>query len=413
MILPPPILLQTVNPVNLFTMDLIYLLSVLIPLVMMPIVLPMVVLMAHRKRLTDNPNARKVQERPVPVMGGTVIMLTICVTSIIVNLFYDLGNLFPVLCVMAILYIFGMLDDIIGLSWQFKLGMQVLSILLLYFGTDVGVHSLYGLFGIGVLPKWIECLLTLYTGLLLLNAVNFADGIDGLASGMGLMAGIVMGYWNYRHGYETQAILSFVMVGIMLTFFIFNVFSKRYKMYMGDSGSLVLGLFMFLIACPEPALVAAREFLVDDYIVSFLIALLSAIIFDLLRVATARILKGKSPFHPDRTHLHHICIAMGMSHFYATIRIIFGNLVVLGIWLLTASLGMNVNLQCIIVILAAIVIFWGTYYHIVYLREYKPQRYARISAHCRLRSARMNKFCNVITQLIDGRRRAFITHTIE
>ncbi len=406
-------LLQIFNTVNLTTMDLVYWLAVLIPLVMMPIVLPMVVLMARRKRLTDNPNARKAQNRPVPVMGGTVIMLVICVTSVIINIFYDMGNLFPVVCVMTILYIFGMLDDIIGLSWQFKFCLQVLVIMLLFFGCNYGVHTFYGLFGIETMPLWADCLVTLFSGLLFLNAVNFADGIDGLASGIGLLAGLVMGYWNYRHDYETQAILSFIMVGVLFTFFIFNVFSKRYKMYMGDSGSLVLGLFIFLMACPEPAMVGAREFLADNYIVSFLTALLSAIIFDLLRVATARVLEGKSPFHPDRTHLHHILVDVGLSHLLATLWIIFGNLIVLGIWYLTASMGMNANLQFLVVILTAVAVFWGKYYHIVYLREHKPKRYSRLAARCRLASNRADKFSNLITRIIDGGPRQIIKHSIE
>lgn len=395
------------------SIDFIYWISVLLPMLMMPIVLPMVVLMARRKRLTDNPNARKIQDRPVPVMGGTVIMLVISVTAIILNLFYDLGNLYPALSVMIILYIFGMLDDNIGLTWQFKLGVQIFSILLLFFGGNYGVHSLYGVFGIEELPMWASCILTLFTGLLLLNAVNFVDGIDGLASGLGVLGGLVMAYWNVRHGFVTQAMFSFVMVGVLSSFFVFNVFSERYKMYMGDSGSLVLGFFIFMSSCPEMTLFSENEFVADDYFLTFQLAIYSAMVFDLIRVAVLRVIYRKSPFHPDRTHLHHICVDMGMSHLFTTLRIMVVNVIVIAIWYFTASSGMNVTLQYLLILLSGVVLFWLPYFHIVYLRENKQERYEILSARCKKMSSYSDIFTRLIRRLIDGRHKPIITHEIE
>lgn len=395
------------------SIDLLYWLSVLLPMLMVPVVLPMVVLMARRKRLTDNPNARKMQDRPVPVMGGMVIMLVVCVSAIVLNLFYDLGFLYPAFCVMVILFIFGMLDDNIGLSWQFKLGVQIFSILLLFFGGNYGVHSLYGVFGIEIIPIWAACLMTLFSGILLLNAVNFVDGIDGLASGLGVLAGIVLSYWDIRHGFVTHALLSFVIVGVMSSFFVFNVFSERYKMYMGDSGSLVLGFFVFMSTCPEPSLLDEKTFIADNYFMSFLVAIISAMVFDLIRVALLRIIKGKSPFHPDRTHLHHICVDMGMSHLFTTLRILFANIIVIAIWYFTASSGMNVTLQYLLILLTGVVVYWLPYFHIVYLRDHNPERYEKLSARCKQLSSYSDVFTSVIRRIIDGRRKPIITHEIE
>lgn len=393
--------------------DFLYILSLLLPMIAMPIVLPMVVLMARRKRLTDNPNARKIQNRPVAVMGGTVIMLVVCISSIVINVFYDLSGLFPVMCVMMILYIFGMLDDNIGLSWRFKLLMQLFAILLLFFGGNYGVDSLYGLFGLEDLPVWAACLLTLYTGLLLLNAVNFADGIDGLASGLGVLAGAVMGYWNVRHGFTTQAILSFTIVGAMSSFFVFNVFSERYKMYMGDSGSLVLGLFIFMTACPDSYYAADNTFLVDRYFVSFLVALLSAMIFDLFRVVIVRVLKGKSPFAPDRTHLHHVYVGAGMNHLLATNKIVLQNIAVLIVWYFTAITGMNVALQSCIVIFAGVVFIWGPYFYLDYIKNNNVSRYIKLCRRCERFSKRLDVFGGWIRRILDGRRKQIISHNIK
>ena len=399
--------------ISAMSTELIYWLSVLIPLVVMPVVLPMVVLLARRKRLIDSPNARKTQSRPVAVMGGTVMMLVLCTTAIVINLFYDISSLFPAFCVMVILYLFGMLDDTIGLSWQFKLGMQVFVILLLYYGGSYGVNSLFGLFGLDVLPEWLSLILTLFTGLLLLNAANFVDGIDGLASGLGVLAGLMMGYWNVRHGFITQALLSFSMVGTMSTFFIFNVFSNRYKMYMGDSGSLVLGLFIYMSACPNSYYALGNEFLADSYFVSFLLALFSAMIFDMVRVVVGRALNGKSPFHPDRTHLHHAYVDVGMTHLLATLKITLQNMAVLAIWYVTAILELNSALQYFIVLLAGVAFIWLPY---IFLNLYKTSyrnMYAKISKRCKRRSDFLKSLTGWITPVIDGRFRTRIMHSIK
>lgn len=394
------------------SIELLYLLSLVIPILLVPVLLPMVMLMAQRKRLTDAPNARKAQDRPVAVMGGMVIMLVICATLIFVNVFYDITLLFPAVCVMVILFIFGMLDDIIGLSWQFKLMLQVAFILMLYYGGNYGVDSLYGLFGIDAVPGWASLLLTIFSGLMILNAVNFVDGIDGLASGLGMLAAFFMGYWNVRHGFMTQALLSYTMTGVLFAFFLYNVFSERYKMYMGDSGSLVLGLFVFISVCPDYQY-ALEEFLVDNYFVSFLVALLSAMLFDLFRVAGMRALNGKSPFQPDRTHLHHVYVDAGMSHLVATGKIVFSNLVMIVVWYLTASSGMRVGLQYFLILIVGLFLFWGPYFYLVSIRERRPERYAVISKRCTRRSKRLESVSNFITNVIDFHRRPIFTHRIK
>lgn len=346
-------------------------------------------------------------------MGGTVIVLAVSVTSIIINLFYNLGDLYPALCVMFILYIFGMLDDTIGLSWNFKMGLQILAILLLYFGGSYGVNSMFGLFGLGTLSWWFSLICTLFTGLLLLNAVNFTDGIDGLASGLGLLGAIVMGYWSIRHGFIIQALVSCIMIGTLFSFYVFNVFSKRYKMYMGDSGSLTLGLFIYMSVCPDSYYFLDNTFIVDKYFVSFLLALFSAMIFDTLRVVIVRILKGKSPFQPDRTHLHHIYVDAGMSHLLATNKIILNNIAVLLVWYGTAAMEWNSSLQYIVVFLAGVFFIWGPYFLLTYCKEKKRNFYALILKRCLRRSRSLNGLYKLINHIIDDTRAPSMSHSIK
>ena len=392
---------------------LVYILSVLIPVIIMPIVLPMVVLMARRKRMTDNPNARKIQDRPVAVMGGTVIMLVMCVACIVINVFYNISGLFPALCVMVILYIFGMLDDNIGLNWQFKLGIQAFILLLLYFGGNYGIDSLVNLLGFGAMPRWLSCIVTVFVGMILLNAVNFADGIDGLASGLGAMTGLVMGYWNMEHEFVVSALISFTVFGTLLSFFVFNVFSKRYKMYMGDSGSLVLGMFIFMSVCPDTYYFFDETLLTDNYFISFNIALLSAFVFDMVRVVFLRVVNGKSPFEPDRTHLHHAFVDVGMSHLQATLRILMQNILVIAVWYVTAIMGLNSFLQYVLVLLAGIVFIWGPYFYLAYLRTKHTKRYIYKKKRIEHRRTKLDRFSNVMARIVDGKRKNQMTHTIK
>lgn len=398
---------------SIISTELIYWISALLPLVLMPVVIPMVTLMANRKRMMDAPNGRKLQKRPIPVMGGTVMVLALCITLVIMNLFYSVNDMMPAICVMVIFYIFGMLDDMIGLSWQMKLMLQVLSIALVYFGGDYGVNSLYGLFGIEETPWWLALLLTLFTGLLLLNAVNFVDGIDGLASALGIVCGLVMGYWNARHSFMSEAIMSFAMVGVLAAFFAYNVCSKRYKMYMGDSGSLVLGFFIFTCVCPNDYIIGQKIYVIDSYFVSFTLSLLSAMIFDLVRVVLGRLFRGKSPFLPDRTHLHHALVDSGMSHFVTTLVIVVLNIVVQIIWYYTAEAGINIDMQYFVIIISGVVFIWGPYFYLKYIERSFPHHYYKLMKRNQIVSSWFDKIGNVVRIVLDGRRSRSITHRIE
>lgn len=383
--------------------NILYLLAFLIPLVLVPMVLPAFVLMAHRKRITDGPSPRKRQSQPVAVMGGTVMMLVICITAVIINLFFDLTPLFPVLCVMFMLYIFGMMDDSIGLLWGFKLFLQACAVLLLYFGSKYGVHVFYAIPFLDNMSPWLSCLLTLISGLLLLNAVNFSDGIDGLAAALGVLAGLTMGYWHARHGFVTQAILCYIMVGVMTGFFFFNVFSKRYKSYMGDSGSLVLGLFIFIAVCDDNFSTLDGSFLADNYSFSFVISVLSVMLFDLVRVVLTRILSRTPPYKGDRTHLHHIFVDMGMNHLMATVHLVIINMVVIGVWFLTANTGMPVLPQLMITIATGILLVWTPFFVIVYFRDKRPSVYSNFSSRCNRISLRVDRIVDIGQHIIDRR----------
>lgn len=383
--------------------EILYLLSFLLPLVLIPFVLPAYVLMGHRKRITDNPGVRKLQNQPVAVMGGMPIMLVICITSLVVNIFFDISSLFPVLCVMFMLHIIGMLDDSIGLTWKYKLMLQSLAVVLLFFGSNYGIHFFYGSFGLETLSPWVSFLVTLFCGVFILNAVNFADGIDGLASAIGVMTGLMMGYWHMRHGFEIQTILSLIVAGVMVAFFVFNVFSERYKSYMGDSGSLVLGLFIYIIVSNDSISRLDGSFLADNYIFSFIVATLSYVLFDMIRVVALRLFHHKPPYEGDRTHLHHIYADMGLNHLLSTLVIILTNLLVVCVWGVTAVVGMPFVPQLLATLVAGAVLIWSPYFVLTFFRDRRKQKYEAISTRCKKVSAGVDAFVSLVGGIIDGK----------
>ena len=180
-------------------------------------------------------------------------------------------------------------------------------------------------------------------------------------------------------------------------------------MYLGDSGSLVLGLFVYISACPDPFNTIGEDFLVDRYFVSFMIALFSAVIFDLIRVVTGRVMRGRTPFDPDRTHLHHILVDLGMRHLLATTVIVFFDAMTVLVWLLTADSGMAIGLQAVVVIVAGVAFFWLPYFYLDRLRLRHPERFARQNAFWTKVSGRIDPFFNFVTRLLDNHK-TLITH---
>ena len=387
------------------SIELVCLIAALLPVLLVPSLMPLTVLLARRKRLTDAPNARKLQSEPVAVLGGMVIITSISLSLTVTNVFYDINSLFPSLCIMIVMFVFGMFDDLVGLSWTFKFGLQMIMVMLLFFCGSFGFYSFYGLFGLYDTPYWLSFLLSAFFGLLLINAVNFIDGIDGLASSMGVLIAGVMAYWNYYHSFMVSSLLSMIVGSTLLMFFFYNVFSSKYKIYMGDSGSLLLGLFVYISANPAPYNTLNDEFLVDRYFISFLLALTSGMTLDLVRVVLTRLLRGQSPFHPDRNHLHHVFVDLGISHLMATLHLLFRSVVMLVVWYVSAIFEMQVTMQFFVVLICSAVLFWLPFIRITFLKEHYPLRYVRLSHRWQRCSKWLDPFANLMSRILDGRRK--------
>ena len=206
--------------------------------------------------------------------------------------------------------------------------------------------------------------LTLVAGVGIMNAINLIDGVDGYCSTYGVMACSAFAVIFFYAGDMMMFTLALIGIGALIPFFFHNVFGKTSKMFLGDGGSLMLGtlLAMFTFSTLSKDSPCASYGVLGLSLPGLALAILAVPVFDTLKVMIFRVIRGQSPFHPDKTHLHHLFIEMNFSHLSTSALIVFGNVVILGILILSWYLGASIDLQLYIVILSALLFTWAFYF---------------------------------------------------
>lgn len=293
------------------------------------LVIPIVVKISKAKGLMDTPNDRTSHVGLVPSLGGVAIFTGVILGSTLFMTPDHLeGPLRYIVAAIFILFLIGQKDDIIGISPIKKLFAEILAALILIVLGNFRFTTLFGLGGIHEIPVWASLILSLIVYVGIINAFNLIDGIDGLASGTGIMASFAMGSWMYGIGEHGMAVLAWSLTGSLLPFFYFNVFGGKNKLFMGDTGSLMIGLLMALFA----SVICGRE-LPEDHLFymkaapAVLFAVLIYPLFDLMRIIAIRIINGQNPFIADRQHIHHLLLSVGWSHRRSTFYILLINAV--------------------------------------------------------------------------------------
>ena len=324
---------------------------------------PLVLEYAKRHGIVDNPNARKLQRVPVPVMGGVVVYFGILVGSLVLSTFMQSSILLNGLVGMTIMMIIGVWDDIKDISAMLRFTIEIALVSAFMALTGVYIDDFHGVWGIHELTPWVAIPFSIVAGVGIINAVNLIDGVDGYASGYGVLASLCFGVCFWSVWSTVMVSLTLIVIGALLPFFLHNVFGVRSKMFMGDGGTLMLGMLMtvFLFFAMSSKQNCDR---LDDEgmgLGAFTLAVLCIPVFDTVRVMTMRILRGHSPFKPDKTHLHHLFIDMGFSHLGAALFILFINLSVVLIWYLSWQMGASVDVQLYIVIALGLAVTFGFY----------------------------------------------------
>lgn len=313
---------------------------------------------AQKRNIVDNPNARKLQRNPVPVMGGVAVFFGLVSGLCVSGIFVNVNELLPVIVAMSVMLCVGVIDDVSELSPWLRFVIEIAVVLMLIFTTHISLDSLQGLWGFYDLPFWLSAPLTVFAVVGMINAINLIDGVDGLSSGFCMMASIAFGALFIMTGNYDMAVLAAITLGSLMPFFFHNVFGDKSKMFIGDGGSLMMGVAMSAYVV---AVISVRGEAFDAMpdgmgLVAFTMAVMAVPVFDTLRVMTMRILRCTSPFRPDKTHLHHLFIDLGFSHIATTLSVLSLNLLVVLAWLIAYLAGASIDVQFYVVIVSSVVV---------------------------------------------------------
>lgn len=283
--------------------------------------IPVIIKISELKSLMEKPGERRAHTTPTPTFGGIGIYAAILIAYFLWPSIDQTDVYRTDLSVagMTILFFIGIKDDLVGIDPNKKILFQVLAAMILIFFGDLRVDYLYGMFGLHHIDQFFSILLTCFIFIALTNAINLIDGIDGLAGGIATIASGTFGAWFLLTNHFTMACLAFTLTGALLGFLRFN-FSKTSKIFMGNTGSLIIGFMLAFFAVRFVSLNASYRFDPTSFFNAPIIAIVILIvpIFDTLRVFLVRILAGRSPFSADRNHMHHILLDNGLSHAQAT-----------------------------------------------------------------------------------------------
>ena len=291
---------------------------------------PTVVEIARAKSLTAEPNGRSSHSTSVPTLGGLAIFTGVAISSLIFFSFTTFPKFQFTVAGLFIVFFAGFKDDLVGITPFKKLLAQLAACFIIIVFGNIRITNLHEFLGVGEIPINIGVLITVVTIVGITNCYNLMDGIDGLTASLGILASATFGAWFYLIGEYNWAMLAVSLMGALLAFFIFNVFGKKNKIFMGDTGSLVLGYIIAVMA------IEFNEFnitLTGPYAIHAAPAVSIGIImipfFDTLRVFFTRILQNRHPFTPDKSHLHHYLLDLGLSHIMATLVIIGMSIIII------------------------------------------------------------------------------------
>ncbi len=336
--------------------------------------IPHIVRISFLKKLFDLPDDRKVHNDMVPRFGGVafvpVILLSIFV-SIGINLLSGHSEIMAdmeceacsmsfLFCAMIVMCFVGIADDLTDVRYRTKFITQILCAVLLIAG-GVFIGDLHGVLFVRHMPDFVSYLFTILVVVFVINSINLIDGIDGLASGLCIVAALYYGCAFFALQRFVYALLSFAVLGVLLPFFYYNVFGKPQrtnKIFMGDTGTLTIGLLIGFLSIKLSICADGTDTAADSLALAFAPLLVPCL--DVVRVYIHRLRNGKNPFMPDKNHIHHKLLAIGMTQRAAMVVIVAASIV---LTLVNVLLSPYVNINLLLfgdIILWSVVNVWLT-----------------------------------------------------
>ncbi|MCU0404100.1 MAG: undecaprenyl/decaprenyl-phosphate alpha-N-acetylglucosaminyl 1-phosphate transferase [Chitinophagaceae bacterium] len=289
--------------------------------------IPAIIHAAQEKKLFDYPDERKLHRQPVPALGGIGIFSGFVTAFLLTASFTEFPVKFQYLIAAALVIFFvGLKDDLLNISPFKKFLGQVLAAAIIAFKGGLLLTSMDGFLGVNELPDMASYLLTILTIVVIINAYNLIDGVDGLATGLSLISSSFFAVFFFINDDIAYACMATSLIGALLAFLIFN--AQPARIFMGDTGSMMLGLLHAMMVIRFIGMAESAPIFPVSAAPAVGFAILFVPLFDTLRVFSFRMLRGTSPFTPDRNHIHHILLRFRFSHTQVALMLGFAGLAV-------------------------------------------------------------------------------------
>lgn len=311
----------------------------LVALITTYFIIPKIIWVVNSRDLIDKPDHRSSHKRSTPTMAGVSFFLAIIMVVFLLKS-EDVDNIGVNLIVaLTIIFIIGLKDDLVVSSPKAKMGGQLLAIIVIMMSSTFQFTELYGFLGFEMLPLYITVPLTIFFMLTIINSYNLIDGIDGLASIIGIVIFSSYAVVFYTIGLNYYFLISLSFIGVLAAYLRYN-FSSSKKIFMGDTGSLIIGFCIAFLTMKFSSIQSFQlielPFLMENKIF-IVLAIIGIPLFDTARVIGIRLLNNKSPFYPDRNHIHHILIDSGLKHYKASLFLALLNIVLIALVVFLAS----------------------------------------------------------------------------
>jgi UDP-N-acetylmuramyl pentapeptide phosphotransferase/UDP-N-acetylglucosamine-1-phosphate transferase len=339
------------------------LLSIAISFTITFLAIPAVINVAEMKKLFDMPDERKVHHSPITPLGGLGIFAGFVFGCLLTLHFSQYSDLQYFIAASLVIFFLGLKDDILIISPVKKFIGQVLAAFIIIYYGGIQIRSMHGFLGIYQLPEMFSLLLTYFAVIVVINSFNLIDGIDGLAGSLGLLSTVVFGIYflNVNTNMLPYAVIAFALAGSLLAFLIFNF--QPAKIFMGDTGSLLVGTINAILVIKFINVAGSDDASIrisSSPAVGFTILMIP--LLDTLRVFGIRILHRRSPFSPDRNHIHHLLLDKGFSHKAITFFLVTINAAMIGL------VFMGRSLNCTLLIFSVFAVFFAIIGVIYYMR---------------------------------------------
>jgi UDP-GlcNAc:undecaprenyl-phosphate/decaprenyl-phosphate GlcNAc-1-phosphate transferase len=284
---------------------------------------PLLIKFLSERHIVDEPGGRKIHRGAKPSLGGVAIFVSfLCSALIWINL-HDWKFMKFLLLAQGIIFFIGVRDDLLPLKASHKLLGQLMAASVAIFFFDIRIKSCFGFLGIQELPEVVSYIISYVFIIGVTNSFNLIDGLDGLAGSIAFVMFLTFGIWFFLADDKIYSVLSFALLGGILAFLVFNW--QPSSIFMGDTGSLFIGLTVSIFTVHfmnvNDGLPAAAVFKFQNTIaVAGCIIIIPVV--DTLRIIILRIARGQSPFKPDKSHVHHAIMRLGLTHSKATLLLI-------------------------------------------------------------------------------------------